>query len=154
MLEGIGAGANSISGARRSVRVNRDLLAEGVRDIDRRLHLLERKRLKLCHVVEAAGRSVHLHPVGTGRDDLSYGAHDAIDSVDHDADRRGGTVLRVIMIAVPETNMRGPIIFPMLMRSRIARSTPSAALRSRIVVTPASSALSAFSCARTATTAG
>src|SRR5262245_1517398 len=66
----------------------------------------------------------------------------------------GGAVLRVIRMPRLETNMRGPIILPMLIRSHIARSIPSSELRFRIVVTPASSAFCAFSCARNAVTAG
>jgi hypothetical protein len=50
--------------------MDRDLLAEGVRGIHRRFHLLERERLELSHVVEAAGqqfRELASRPVSSSR---------------------------------------------------------------------------------------
>ena len=69
--------------------MNRDFLSERVRGVDRCFHLLERESLKLSYIVEAAGRSVHLHPIRPGRDDLPHGVDDGIRSVGHDADGRG-----------------------------------------------------------------
>ena len=40
-------------------------------------------------IVEAAGRSVHLHPIRSRRDDLPHCVDDRIHSVGHDADGRG-----------------------------------------------------------------
>ena len=110
VLERIRAGANGIARARWSIRVNRDLLSKGMRDVDGGLHFVERKRLKLRDVIEAAGRPVHLYPVRARGDDLAHAAYDGIYPVEHELSR-SRTMLRVIRIAVPETTC-GDTIFP------------------------------------------
>ena len=89
VFERIGAGANGIACAARTVRMNRDFLSERVRGVDGRFHLFEREGLSLSHIIESAGRSVHLHPIRSRRDDLPHCVDDRIDSVGHDADGRG-----------------------------------------------------------------
>ena len=59
-----------------------------MRGIDGRLHLLKSESLSLSHIVETAGRSVHLYPIRSGRDDLPHRVNDGIGSIGHDADRR------------------------------------------------------------------
>jgi hypothetical protein len=54
----------------------------------------------------------------------------------------------------PETNIRGPIIAPVLVSSRMAKSVSADAFKSRIVVTPVSSVRRALSWARNTVTAG
>src|ERR1051326_3796175 len=89
MFERIHSGVNSIPCACWPVRMHCDFLTERVRRVDRRLHLLERERLKLGDVVKTPGRAVHLHPIRAGCEDLPDGMDDRIYTVGHDADRRG-----------------------------------------------------------------
>ena len=140
-----------------TIGMDRDPLAGLVRHVHRRLHLLVRVGLEARHVLVAAGRPVDLDHSRRRRRSAGAPRAHFVDSVGLAGIGRRGAGRSGVLVTCspsPATNMRGPVIAPRPIRSRMARSIPSEEPRSRTVVTPVSRVLRAFSCARKTVTAG
>ena len=68
MLHRFGAGAHRGAAARVAVRMNGDRLVIAMRRLDGDAHLVVGERLHAGDVLKAAGRAVHLDPIGAGID--------------------------------------------------------------------------------------
>jgi hypothetical protein len=120
VFDGIGAGADGVVRAIGAVCTDGELLSEGVGGIDAGLDFVVGESLEAGQVATGAGRTVHLDDVGAGGDlranHLKHFGYAVGGS------RRCAAAAAGNDQAVPETNMRGPTMRPLLMRSRMAIS--------------------------------